>query len=140
MQRPAVGVAAIIERDGLVLLGKRLTGHGAGTWQFPGGHLEYGETIAGCAMREAAEETGLQLANPRAGPYTNDVFGAEGRHYVTLYVRADAPAGEPVACEPAKCAGWAWFRWDALPQPLFLPIENLLRAGAQRDGSAWTPC
>ena len=140
MQRPAIGVAVIIERDGLVLLGKRLAGHGAGTWQFPGGHLEYGETIAGCALREAAEETGLQLARPRAGPYTNDVFSADARHYVTLYVRADAPVGEPVACEPAKCAGWAWFRWDALPVPLFLPIENLLRAGAQRDGSAWAPC
>lgn len=126
-QRPGVGVAVIIRDSDRVLLGLRTAGHGSGTWQFPGGHLEFGESIEGCALREAREETGLELINPQLGPYTNDIFSAEGRHYVTLFVLADYAGGVPAVCEPDKCARWEWFGWDALPEPLFLPVANLRR-------------
>jgi 8-oxo-dGTP diphosphatase len=123
-----VGIAVIVLRDGKVLLGRRVSvSHGAGTWQFPGGHLESFEEIEDCAVREVAEETGLVLGRLRRGPYTNDRFISEGRHYVTLYVVAEAPEGTPEVREPAKCAEWGWFDWDELPEPLFLPILNLRR-------------
>ncbi|KAF6793786.1 Nudix hydrolase 1, partial [Colletotrichum musicola] len=55
---PRVGVAAIIQRkDGRVVVGKRQSSHGAGTWQLPGGHLEFGESFFDCAARETLEET-----------------------------------------------------------------------------------
>lgn len=127
--RPAVGVAVIIRKADQILLGLRLAGHGAGTWQFPGGHLEFGETIEACARREVCEETGLELGDVQLGPYTNDIFAAKDRHYITLFALADYAGGTPHVCEPDKCARWAWFAWDALPQPLFLPIVNLLRTG-----------
>jgi 8-oxo-dGTP diphosphatase len=127
---PRIGVAVIVLRDGKVLLGRRTgASHGAGSWQFPGGHLEAFEEIEACAAREVLEETGLRVERLRRGPYTNDRFVAEGRHYVTLFVVADAPAGTPEVREPAKCAEWGWFAWDALPEPLFLPIVNLRRQG-----------
>ena len=85
-----------------------------------------------CAAREALEETGLVITRPMLGPWTNDRFEAEGKHYVTLYVMAEAPDGEPVVLEPTKCAEWGWFDWDALPEPLFLPIRNLLAGGFRR--------
>jgi len=128
-QRPAVGVSVIIRDHDRVLLGLRIAGHGAGSWQFPGGHLEFGESIEDCARREVREETGLELHNLCLGPYTNDIFDIEGRHYITLFVVADYAGGKPEVCEPEKCARWAWFYWASLPQPLFLPIENLLRQG-----------
>lgn len=128
-QRPGVGVAVIIRNGDYVLLGLRTAGHGAGTWQFPGGHLEFGESIEGCARREAREETGLELANLRRGPYTNDIFVAEGKHYITLFVLADYAGGTPEVRERHKCLRWEWFTWNALPEPLFLPVANLRRLG-----------
>jgi len=128
-QRPAVGVAAIIRNGDTILLGWRVASHGAGSWQLPGGHLEYGETPEDCACREVWEETGLTIINPRRGPYTNDLFEADQRHYITLFVLADYAGGIPEALEPTKCARWEWFTWDALPEPRFLPLANLLRQG-----------
>lgn len=128
-QRPAVGVSAIVVRGDRVLLGRRLTSHGAGAWQFPGGHLEFGESIETCARREVEEETGLRLTTLMLGPYTNDIFQTEGRHYITLFVIASDAGGVAEVREPEKCAEWDWFRWDTLPRPLFLPIENLLCSG-----------
>ena len=49
---PRVGVGVIVLREGRVLLGRRLGSHGAGTWQFPGGHLEAFERVEDCARRE----------------------------------------------------------------------------------------
>jgi 8-oxo-dGTP diphosphatase len=49
--------AAIVEREGRFLLTRRLKGtHLAGTWEFPGGKCEPGETLERCLARELAEE------------------------------------------------------------------------------------
>ena len=127
--RPFIGVGVIVRKDGDILLGKRKNAHGAGGWQFPGGHLEYGESIEACAIREVFEETGLSIKNLRIGPYTNDIFETEGRHYVTLYVISDYDSGEISLKEPDKCEAWDWFSWEVLPFPRFLPITNLLKQG-----------
>ena len=127
---PRVGVAVVVIRDGQVLIGRRLSAsHGHDTWQFPGGHLEFGESIADCAVREVAEETGLEAVVTGYGPFTNDLFVDEGKHYVTLFVLAAAPVGQPQVMEPEKCAEWRWCAWDALPAPRFLSIEHLLELG-----------
>jgi 8-oxo-dGTP diphosphatase len=122
-----VGVAVIVIKENKVLLGKRRASHGDGCWQFPGGHLEFNESVADCARREVWEETGLQIGEVRPGPFTNDIFSAEDKHYVTLFVTAVYEGGQPEVREPEKCEGWDWFEWTRLPRPLFLPIENLLK-------------
>lgn len=136
--QPRVGVAVIVRRGACVLLGKRRSNsHGDGVWQFPGGHLEWGESVEDCARREAREETGLLVDVVGRGPWTNDVFAATAtqpaRHYVTVFVLAACEEGEPQRLEPDKCEEWRWFRWDALPTPLFLPIEHLLASGWRAD-------
>ena len=133
---PRVGVGAIVMRDGRVLLGRRIGSHGAGTWALPGGHLEFGESAAACAAREVREETGLEIDDITPAPYTSDVFASEGKHYVTLFVVARSEAGDPVTCEPEKCAGWQWFPWSALPNPLFQPLATLHASGFIPDGAA----
>ena len=128
-QKPSVGVAVIVCKDNKVLVGKRLSSHGAGTWAFPGGKLEFTESIESCAQRETLEETGLKIKNLRNAAFTNDVFASEGKHFVTLFIVADHAEGEPNALEPEKAISWHWVAWNALPQPLFLPIQNLLKQG-----------
>ncbi|PIO02395.1 ADP-ribose pyrophosphatase [Candidatus Micrarchaeota archaeon CG09_land_8_20_14_0_10_60_16] len=116
-ERPKVGVGAIMLRNGLVLVGKRLGSHGSGTWTIPGGHLEFGESFIQCAEREVLEETGLRLANPRFSSVSNGVM--EGKQYVTVTVVADCPEGEPRETTDKLVE----FKWidprEPLPEPFF---------------------
>lgn len=116
----------IIIKEGKVLLGKRKGSHGEGSWSFPGGHLEFGESLEECAEREVMEEAGITIKNIKKFYYTNDIFLTEGKHYVTCFVRADYGDGEVQILEPNKCEKWNWFEWNKLPEPLFIPIQNLL--------------
>ncbi|MEK7108070.1 MAG: NUDIX hydrolase [Patescibacteria group bacterium] len=130
LQRPFVGVGVIIPRaDGHFLLGQRIGSHGLNTWSFPGGHLEFGETWEGCAAREAAEETGIVVHRSRFVALTNDIHTETNKHYITIFMLAEQWEGSPTDCEPHKCLGWGWYPWDALPRPLFLPVENLISQG-----------
>ncbi|CAH7040157.1 ADP-ribose pyrophosphatase [Vibrio chagasii] len=122
-----VGVAAVIFREGRILLGERIGSHGANTWATPGGHLELGESIEECAQRETLEETGLEVCDFKKLGFTNDIFEKEGKHYVTLYVVATSTSSEPQVMEPHQCKQWQWFDLDELPEPLFLPLVNLLK-------------
>lgn len=55
-------VAAVVERDGRLLLCRRPAGkRHAGLWEFPGGKLRPGETMADAARRELAEELGVEV-------------------------------------------------------------------------------
>lgn len=123
---PRVGVGVLIEREKKLLLGLRFGAHGAFTWAPPGGHLEFSEMPEKCARREVLEETGLLINHCQRGIWTNDYFKEEQKHYITLFVHATANEGEPKVMEPDKCIKWQWFSWQALPNPLFLPMKHLL--------------
>src|SRR5687768_11716247 len=127
--RPMVGVGVCIVKDGKVLVGQRLNAHGHGTWSFPGGHLEYGESPEACAKREAYEEGGVKIKNIRFATITNDIHKKEGIHYITIVIRCDGASGIPKVLEPDKMVKWDWFEWDNLPAPLFLAFENLINSG-----------
>jgi 8-oxo-dGTP diphosphatase len=125
--RPLIGIGVIVIKDNKALLGKRKNSHGEGSWCFPGGHLEFNEKIEECGRREVLEETGIEIKNIKLGPFTNDIFKKEGKHYVTLFLISDYDSGEVRVMEPDKFEKWGWFEWGKLPKPLFLPIQNLLK-------------
>ncbi|KAI2620417.1 NUDIX hydrolase domain-like protein [Hypoxylon sp. NC1633] len=143
---PRVGVAALIRNArGEFVLGKRKGSHGAGTWQFPGGHLEMGESLLECAERETLEETGLKVKGQRVVAVTNDVFDPSTKHYITVFVacRRENEGDEPQSLEPEKCESWHWIGWDEIKRwcehhddevtpewaqnKCFLPIRHLAR-------------
>jgi 8-oxo-dGTP diphosphatase len=126
----ALGVGVIVVRGEEVLFGLRRGVHGGGTWSVPGGDVETGESPEAAARRELREETGLEAGEARVVAETNDVF-PRGLRYRTFFVRVDGVVGEPVVRELEACEGWRWFPWQALPQPLFLPVANLIATGFQ---------
>lgn len=122
-------MGVILVKDNKVLLLKRKNAHGEGTWGFPGGHLELNEGLEDCATREVEEETGIIVTNIRFAGLTNDIFTEENKHYITIFMLCDWKAGEAQIKEPESCVAQDWFDWEELPQPLFLPITNLLKQG-----------
>lgn len=135
MEKVRVGVAAVLlSSDGKMLIGKRKGSHGAGKYQTPGGHLEFGESFEACATREVLEETGLPMINCRFIHATNDYMQEEGKHYVTVFVLGHVPkdcSEMPQVMEPEKCEFWKWMSEEEfrdLPDDLlFLPMLNIKR-------------
>jgi 8-oxo-dGTP diphosphatase len=139
-KRARVGIAVIVRKGSAVLIGQRRDeqkkSRGHGTWALPGGHLEYLESIEDCAIREVREETGLVIGDLRTGTYVNNIFGEDGRHYVTLFVHAEVMSysDEPKVMEPDKCFEWRWcYRraepekgWGTVPEPMFPPLKNYM--------------
>lgn len=125
-EKPQVGTAMILTKDNKVLLMKRKGAHGTGTWSTPGGHLDYGETLEGCAARETKEEVGVDVVDIHFRAVTNDIFEESGKHYVTIWLEGK-PVGEPMIAAEKEVKEIGWFAWGALPQPLFLPLENLVK-------------
>src|SRR3989339_1022927 len=113
-----VGLGVIIMKDNRGLLGRRKGSHGEGEYAWPGGHLEYMESIEECARREVREETGLEVQNVRFLRLYNLKKYAP-KHYIDIGVIADWKSGEAKIMEPDRIEGWAWYDLDNLPQPLF---------------------
>lgn len=127
-KRPKVGLGVyILNEKNQILLMKRASDHGHGTWCPPGGHVEFGESFFDCAKREAKEESDLDILETEIIGTTNDIHLDEQKHYVTLHVKALKWAGTPKIMEPDKCVEIGWFDLDNLPVPLFLSVQNLFK-------------
>lgn len=107
---------------------KRNVDHGKGTWGLPGGHLENGESIKQCAVREVKEELGVKLEYVKIEEiFTEDFFMESKKQYITFYVSGIIDNSSiPVNNEPEKCDEFGWFDFLNLPNPLFLPVQNYL--------------
>jgi 8-oxo-dGTP diphosphatase len=57
-----IGVAVIWNQAGQISIDKRKAGGAmGGLWEFPGGKIEAGETVAECIFREIREELGIEI-------------------------------------------------------------------------------
>ena len=66
-----VAAVALVDSDGRVLLAQRPPGkHLAGTWEFPGGKVNAGETPEAALIRELAEELGIETDAKCLAPFT----------------------------------------------------------------------
>jgi 8-oxo-dGTP diphosphatase len=121
--RPLVGIGILIFKDDKVLLGKRKSSHGSGTYTGTGGHLEYMESFADCAKRETREETGIEIDQIEF-LCLNNLKAYAPKHYVDIGLTAKWVSGEPRVMEPDKCEGWAWYDLSEIPSPLFSTVDN----------------
>lgn len=132
LSRPLIGVGVLVWKRQQLLLGERLphtkdlSRTEARCWQFPGGHLEKGESVIDCARREVLEETGLSVKHLRHLGFTDRQFEVAQRSYITLLVSCEYDSGEVKTLEPDKCDRWQWFDYQNLPTPLFVAISSFL--------------
>ena len=107
-------VAAVIERDGLVLACRRRTDRSAGgLWEFPGGKVEPGERPEQTLIRELAEELGIRVEEPCLAPLTFASHAYPDFHLLMpLYV-----------CR----------RWTGTPRPMEGQALRWVRPKALRD-------
>jgi mutator protein MutT len=126
-RRVIVVLAAIVERDGRLLVTRRLTGtHLAGLWEFPGGKCEPGETHEACLARELMEELGV------ASTIGTEILATEHDYTdrtVRLHFRRCAIDDEP---RPMLGQEIRWVTRAELPSLEFPPADaeliELLRA------------
>ncbi len=116
-----VGVGAIIiNDDGKVFLAKRgpKAKNERGTWEFPGGGVEFGETMADCIKREIFEEYGIKIELKDQLEALDHLIPDEKQHWVAVTFIANIIKGKPKIMESEKCSEIGWFEIDKLPQPM----------------------
>ncbi|SDV46067.1 NUDIX hydrolase [Chitinasiproducens palmae] len=106
---PVAAVIAVVLYRNKVLLVRRINAPDAGKWGFPGGKIEFGETIEAAAERELREETGVDAVASdviTALDALDDVDGISQQHFVLVAVRCHFRSGVPVAGDDAMEARW----------------------------------
>jgi 8-oxo-dGTP diphosphatase len=132
---PLVGVGAVIIEDGRVALVKR--GHAPllGEWSIPGGVIEVGEAVREAVVREACEETGLQVVvKELLGVYDRLLRDEEGKvryHYLLVDFLCRRISGD--LCAAGDADEVRWFTPEEVKQ-LMLPDDTneVIRLGLER--------
>ena len=95
--RPQLAVSGAIFRDGKVLLVRRSRSPGNGFYSFPGGRVEFGESLETALHREVDEETGLRIEILEFAGWREVLPAAGGGgHYLIMSFAARWTAREPV--------------------------------------------
>jgi len=120
-RNPVPTVDIIIEiNGGIVLIERKNEPLG---WALPGGFVDYGETLEDAAIREAKEETSLDISNLRlVGCYSDPA--RDPRQHAISTVYAATGAGEPRAADDA--ANLAIFSLSTLPEKLCFDHGKIL--------------
>jgi 8-oxo-dGTP diphosphatase len=110
--------AAIIERDGLILITRRQAGtHLAGVWEFPGGKCDPGESLDACMRRELREELGIDAV------VGDELFGITHDYpdrRVELHFLRCETTGEPTAMLGQEMR---WVRRQEMAELEFPPAD-----------------
>jgi 8-oxo-dGTP diphosphatase len=111
---PTVDMVIYDQEKGIVLVKRRFPPLG---WALPGGFVEYGESVESAAVREAKEETGLDVELKGLVGVYSDPRRDPRKHTISTVVWGEC------ACSRAPSAGddaaeALYFRPEELPEPL----------------------
>lgn len=112
-----VGIGAIIvNKDGKVLLSRRgeKAKNERGKWEFPGGSVEFGDTMKDTIIREMEEELGITIETIQHLPPIDHIIPEDNQHWVTSTFISRIVEGVPTIMEPEKCSDVKWFSLDEL--------------------------
>ena len=121
MRNPLPTVDLIIEfDDGIILIKRKNPPDG---WALPGGFVEYGESIESASIREAREETGLDVELVRQF-HTYSAPKRDPRHHTITTVFVARAHGRPLAGDDAKEIGI--FRRENLPDQIAFDHRDII--------------
>lgn len=121
-RNPLLTVDVIIEINGGIVLIKRKNPPPG--WAIPGGFVDYGESIEQCAVREAQEETGLDIKLTRQFHTYSDP-GRDPRHHTVSTIFIATAAGAPHAGDDAREA--RIFTAESLPDEIAFDHRKILQ-------------
>lgn len=125
-EKPGIS-AAIIVKDGAVLMVRRRVGEGDLLWQFPAGQIEEGEAAEDAAVRETVEETGLVVTALRQIGYLKS-HPKSGREM--FYTACEPVQGEARVADDEELDAVAWVSRSEIkeyvPYGLFGPVQEYL--------------
>jgi 8-oxo-dGTP diphosphatase len=122
-RNPVPTVDIIIELNDRIVLIERLNEPYG--WALPGGFVDYGETVETAAIREAEEETCLNVRLLEQFYIYSDPARDARLHTISVVFIAEA-SGTPQAADDAKAVGL--FDLAALPTPLCFDHQQILEA------------
>ncbi len=118
---PIPTIDLIIEyNNGIILINRKNPPEG---WALPGGFVDYGESLEAAAVREAKEETGLDVELLRQFHAYSDPKRDPRHHRITIVFIAKAK-GKAVAGDDAKEIGL--FNKDTLPDQLAFDHRDII--------------
>jgi 8-oxo-dGTP diphosphatase len=111
--QPIVGIGVVIVNDRKIALIKRGNEPSKGKWTVPGGLVELGESVEGAVIREAKEETCLDVEDPQlidvVGNVDRDEKGKVKYHYVIIDYLVHVKSGAIKAASDAEELRWVPF-------------------------------
>ena len=117
------------ERHEVLLQLRRGTGYMDGHWATLAGHVDPGESVHEAAVREAAEEAGIDIDPADLVPLTVlhrfERGGPAVEQRVDVFFTTTRWRGVPTVREADKAAAMGWFPLDELPEPV-VPHERLV--------------
>lgn len=112
---PKLVAGTVPEQEGRILLTRRAISPGRGLWTFPGGFVDFGETVTDAALRETFEETGLRVELTGL----LNVYSYSGSPVIIVY-RARVTGGALQSCAENDALEWmkpADIPWGKLAFP-----------------------
>jgi len=117
---PTVDIIIELENRKIVLIRRKNPPPG---WALPGGFVDYGESVESAAVREAREETGLQVELVEQFHVYSDP-DRDPRHHTMSVVFIAKAAGEPEGADDAAEA--RGFDPDELPEPMAFDHRRII--------------
>ena len=128
--------ALILNKKGEIFLTKRgaKATNERGTWEIPGGKVQFGETLQAAVKREMKEEYGVDLLLEYQFPAQDHLIPKEQQHWVpTCFLCTIAGNKNPRIMEPDKCDEIGWFALANLPGPLSIITKIDIAAYKKRS-------
>lgn len=117
----------VINSKGQLLMGLRKDDFDKDNWAVPGGHLDVGETLEECALRELEEETGLIATHAIQFASVEQPVTLSNKHYLHFgYLIKDIDTSALINGEPEDIERWEWFDLDEIPYNIALSQKEMI--------------